>query len=254
MSRLAVRPLINRSPENNWVWPVSALCLVLGFMLQKAWVTEQTRSSRFAQAAPQLQARVGSGSLDLQEEAEKLSEEVQHLRAENSKMEASISTQTGSTKVLDEQLQEVKAFAGLTEVEGPGIVVTLRDSTKPPQAFQQEQIIHDGDVLRVVNELWNAGAEAIAVNGHRVVTTTSIRCVGSTILVNNSPVASPVTVRAIGDGATMLGALNLPGGVLAEIRDTDPAMVQIDIVKAMKLPAFSGSTEVHLLKVPAPSK
>lgn len=254
MSRLAVKPLINRSPDSAWVWPVSALCLVLGVMLTLAWVTDSSRATRFAQLAPQIQARVGSGSIDLQQEAKKLAEEVQHLRAENTKMESSISTQTGSTKVLNEQLQEVKTFAGLTEVEGPGLVVTLRDSSKAPQAFVLEQIIHDGDVLRVVNELWNAGAEAIAVNGHRVVTTTSIRCVGSTILINNTPIASPIAIRAIGDSATMEGALNLPAGVLAEIRSTDPSMVQLAPVKEMRLPAFSGSTEHHLLKVPAPAK
>ncbi len=230
------------------------MCLILGVMLRLAWVTEQTRSARFAIAAPQLQARVGAGSLDLQEEAKKLSEEVQHLRAENTKMESSISTQTGSTKVLNEQLQETKAFAGLTEVEGPGLMVTLRDSSKAPMAFQNEQIIHDGDVLRVVNELWNAGAEAVAVNGHRVVTTTSVRCVGSTILINNTPIASPVAIRAIGEADTMQGALNLPGGVLAEIRSIDPSMVQLTPVKAMRLPAFSGSTTHRLLKVPAPPK
>ncbi|MHB8637342.1 MAG: DUF881 domain-containing protein [Fimbriimonadaceae bacterium] len=254
MSRLAVKPLINRSSEDRWVWPVSAMCVLLGFMLTRAWVTDQSRTSRFKLLAPQIQARVGSGSLDLQEEAKKMETEVQHLQDENTKMEVSLSTQTGSTKVLNEQLQEAKVFAGLTEVEGPGLVVTLRDSTKPPQSFVQEQIIHDGDVLRVVNELWNAGAEAIAVNGHRVVTTTSIRCVGSTILVNNTPIASPVAIRALGDPATLEGALNLPAGVLSEIRSIDPAMVQLTPVKAMRLAAFSGSTEHRLLKVPAPTK
>ena len=254
MSRLAVKPLINRWPESNWVWPVSAVCLVLPFIIRLAWVTDQSRSSRFALLAPQLQARVGSGSLDLQSEAKKLASEVSDLRDKDTKMEASLSTQTGSTKVLNERLQEAKVFAGLTEVEGPGLVVTLRDSTKPPESFVQEQIIHDGDVLRIVNELWNAGAEAIAVNGQRVVMTTSIRCVGSTILVNNTPVASPIAIRALGDAATMQGALNLPAGVLAEIRTIDPAMVQLAPVKAMRLPAFSGSTEHHLFKVPPPAK
>ena len=254
MSRLGIKPLINRSPEFAWVWPVSAMCVLLGLMLTRAWVTDQSRTSRFKLLAPQIQERVGSGTLDLQEEAKKMETEVQHLRAENTTMEASLSTQTGSTKVLNDQLQESKVFAGLTEVEGPGLVVTLRDSSKPPQSFVQEQIIHDGDVLRVVNELWNAGAEAIAVNGHRVVTTTSIRCVGSTILVNNTQVASPIAIRALGDAATMQGALNLPAGVLAEIRSIDPSMVQLTPVKMMRLPAFSGSTEHHLLKVPAPVK
>lgn len=247
-----MKPLTSRLSDNNWVVPVSLLCLVLGVLMRLAWVTGETRSERFQALPPELKQSFGTGSIDLQDEAKKLSEEVQRLRAENTKAEGSLANHDNSTKVLNDTLQDTKVFAGLTQVEGPGVLVTLRDSTKAPQPYLQEQIIHDGDVLRTVNELWNAGAEAVAVNGHRVVATTSIRCVGSTILVNNTPIAPPVEVRAIGDPKTIVGALEIPGGLLSEFRQTDPAMVSVQTVKLMTLPAFAGSTVHHFLKVPVP--
>jgi uncharacterized protein YlxW (UPF0749 family) len=245
-----MKPFSTRLSVDNWVLPVSLLCLLLGVLMRLAWVTGQSRPSRFATLAPDIQTRVGLGTPDLQTEAENLSKEVSKLRDENTRDEQAMSHNGESTKALNDSLQDVKMFGGLTAVEGPGVVVTLKDSSKPVQSFVQDQIIHDGDVLRVDNELWNAGAEAISVNGHRIVMTTSIRCVGSTILVNNAPIASPVEISAIGDSKTLMGALNLPAGVLAEIRGIDPGMVTIDPVKVMTLPPFLGSTEHHFMELP----
>jgi uncharacterized protein YlxW (UPF0749 family) len=200
------------------------------------------------------QARVAAGPIDLQESSKKLSDEVARLQEEKTKLESTLATQTGGSKVLNEELQNLKTFAALTKLEGPGVVVTLRDSGKQQQQYVQDQIIHDVDVLRVVNELWNAGAEAITVNGLRWSNTTSCRCVGSTILVNNTVIASPIKVRAIGDAATMSGALNIPGGVLSEIRSLDPAMAQVETVKWQSFPAFTGNTSQKIGKVPTATK
>jgi uncharacterized protein YlxW (UPF0749 family) len=101
-----------------------------------------------------------------------------------------------------------------------------------------------------VNELFSSGAEAVSVNDHRVAGTTSFRCVGPTILVNDMKIASPVLIRAVGDANTLYGGMNLPGGVLSEIRMTDPAMVQIDKVAKQELPAFVGKTSMQFAKVP----
>jgi uncharacterized protein YlxW (UPF0749 family) len=249
-----MNPIANRFiPKENWVLPVSLLCLVLGFMLTLAWVTDESRPTRLGLMSPGQQARVASGPIDLQEASRKLSDQVARLQEEKTKLESTLSSQTGGTKVLNEELQDLKVFAGLTKLEGPGVCVTLKDSTKQAP-FVQDQIIHDVDVLRVVNELWNAGAEGISVNGLRWSNTTSARCVGSTILVNNTVIASPIKVRAIGDPSTMLGALNLPGGVMAEVRGVDPAMAMVEGVKWQALPAFTGNTSHKVGKVPTATK
>jgi len=242
---------------NQWVLPVSALSLVLGFMVMTASITATTRSSRFSLLGAAQQGRVGIGPLDLEEQYVKMSEEVKALRGENDKLQTALGDRNSSTKVLNEGLEQAKAFAGLTDVQGPGLKVTLTDSTKSTigqsETVQEYAIVHDMDILKVTNELLAAGAEAIDVNGHRIVATSSFRCVGPVIQVDGVPVASPVVIRAIGDPAAMEGGLNLPGGVLSLIRMFDPAMVRVEQVKEMRIAAYGGSTECHFAK-PVESK
>jgi uncharacterized protein YlxW (UPF0749 family) len=72
--------------------------------------------------------------------------------------------------------------------------------------------------------------------------------------VDGIPVASPMIIRAIGDPGTLEGGLNLPNGVLFEIRQTDPDMVQIEQVKDMRIAAYGGSTDRRFAKVPEDKK
>jgi uncharacterized protein YlxW (UPF0749 family) len=105
-----------------------------------------------------------------------------------------------------------------------------------------------------VNELWNAGAEAVAVAGNRIAPRSSIRCVGSVIHVNDQPVSSPLVIEAIGDPKVLASAMNLKGGAMQELRDLDPGMVQVDIAKKLKLPAYTGPTSRKYVTVPKESK
>ena len=246
--------------QEQWVLPVAAMCLILGFMVSLSWVTERNRSERLERLDPDLRSRMTSATMDPDKIAS-LSAEVTSLREEKSQMENAIATQTGQGKLLDQQVQKAELLAGLTPLEGPGIQITLRDSTKGPQNFgggimtyTSDQIIHDLDVLKVVNELYATGAEAISVNGRRVVGGTSFRCVGTTILVDGERIASPVVVRAIGDAQTLVGGMNLPGGVLSEIRQSDPAMVEVTPMKDVQLQPFAGTTERKYAKVPKQPK
>ncbi len=241
--------------DQAWLLPVTAMSLVLGFMIAAAWINEQNRSGRSSFLGPDQRARISAGAVD-PVEYQGLQAEVTKLRAEKTKLENAVASGGKGEKALNESLQEAKVFAGLTEVEGPGIVVTLRDN---PRATGQTRvdsndIIHDGDVLRVVNELLASGAEAVSVNGNRHAAGTSYRCVGPTILVDGARIASPIVIRAIGDPATLSGGINLPGGILSEIR-SDPngmgsAMVQMETAKTLRLPAYSGSTGRKVARVP----
>jgi uncharacterized protein YlxW (UPF0749 family) len=237
-----LNPFVSRINHNSWVLPVSVLALVLGFMIALAWVTDQNRPSRLGLLAAGQQARVSAGPIDVQEGYQQLQAEVQKLREEKTRLENTLGDQKDSTKVLNESLQDAKMFAGITEVEGSGLVVTLRDSQRAAAGFASDDVIHDQDVTKVVNELWNAGAEAISVNNHRIGPRTSFRCVGSVILVDTIQISSPVRIRAIGEPETLMGAMNMPGGVLSEIRSQDDRMVEMEAVKKMTLPAYSGPT------------
>lgn len=250
-----MNPLVSRITGNSWVAPVSLMCVVLGFMIATAWVTDQTRDSRMSLLSPAQRNRVQSGSIDMNSAIQETQAEVAKLRAEKTKLENAMASQTSSTKALNDGLQEAKIMAGLTDLEGPGVRVELRDSKKPASGiFPADLIIHDIDVLKVVNELWNAGAEAITVNNHRVVGGTSFRCVGSVILVDDVKIASPVIIRAIGDPDTLKGAMDLPEGVLSDFREIDPAMANVSKVDKQRLPAYAGSTSKRTGIVPKDAK
>ncbi len=250
-------PFTSRFTGNQWLLPVTLMGILLGILLWMAWITNFTRAGRLGYLDADQSQRIGRGSIDTALEYQKVSQEVTQLLEENTKLQNAMSDTTNQTKVLNESLQLAKEFAGLTAVEGPGVVVTLRDD--PPSSMDGissgNKIIHDVDVLKVVNEAWAAGAEAISVNGLRVATRSSFRCVGPVIHVDAVPIASPVVIRAIGDPVALRGGLTLPLGVLAEIRSTgSPEMVSIETVDKQILAAYSGPTIRRFGKTPKEKK
>jgi len=243
-----MNPFVSRINNQSWVVPVSIMCLVIGFMTSLAWVNKTTRGTRNGFLREDQRTRVSEQVVD-PEAYEQATREVKKLQEGKTNLELALSKHGEDSKILNDSLQEMKSFAGLSEIEGPGVVVTLTDSVKSQQNFagtmaqNPDSVIHDRDVLHVSNELFASGAEAVSVNNHRVSATSSFRCVGTTILVNDVKIASPIVVRAIGDPETLYGAMNMPGGVLSEIRVFDPAMALMDKAKILHLPAFVGSTE-----------
>ena len=90
---------------------------------------------------------------------------------------------------------------------GTGIEVNLYDAEL---GMGSEQIVHDFDIRDIVNELFSAGAAGVAINDQRLIATSSIRCAGPVILVNQQPIAvNPVTIRAVGDPEILLSSLDL---------------------------------------------
>ena len=247
-----MNPFSSQLKNQTWIIPVTAMCFVLGLMVSLAWVTDANRKDRLNFLPIDQNKRMSEATVDINAVAE-LSSEVSKLRQEKTELENALADQNKGSKALNDSLQEAKMFAGLTPLEGAGAIVTLKDSpagqadlSGSPDA---RTIIHDTDVLQVVNELRSSGAEAVAVNNHRIAGAASFRCVGPTILVNDVKVASPIVIRAIGDADTLMGAMNLPGGILSQIRGQDPAMVAIERVKKMNLPAFVGTTAYRTAKV-----
>lgn len=266
-----MNPFALRSSNSGVVLSLSAMMAVLGVLIAMAWITEQRREDRFSVLDPDQRQRLlaGTGTAGVAAENEKLQQRVrslqqtvEDLQKKKTDLENAMSQGSEHTKVLNANLQDTKLLAGLTEVVGPGVVVTLRDRPRAkidapasPQNMDPEaEIIHDYDVLRTVNELWNAGAEAIAVNGNRIVSRTSIRCVGTVIHVNDQPVAPPIMVEAIGDPKTLLGAMNMRGNALEELRQVDEAMASVESAKLMKLPPYSGPQTRRWAKLPEETK
>lgn len=231
---------------------ISIVAAVVGMMGAMAFGARQQADAQIGRLPGEIRNQVIEGSLDLADEVDKLRKEVQQLRAEKTALENAASEGQNLSKQLNETLQNTKLFAGLTEVEGPGVTIVMRDSRKKPEELPNinDGIIHDSDVVRVINELWNAGAEAITVNNKRTGPNTSYRCVGSVILVDGVRFASPIVIRAIGDPKTLYGAMTTPGGPVQEIQATDASMVQLEVVEKLSFAPFDGSTTRKFAQIP----
>lgn len=244
-------PFTQRIQKNNPIIMLSVMALLLGLMIGLAWVTNQERVETIRRLPQDQATRVAAGTLDLQENYLELQTEVSNLRRQLAEYEKAASRDSGSTRLLQESLTTYKAAAGLTELTGPGVLVTLSDSQAVADQFLPDAgIIHDVDVLRVVNELWASGAEAISINGQRIVAGTAIRCAGPTVLINFVPTPAPIRIQALGDPANLMNGLKLPGGPVNELQQTDPKMVQIEKIDKMTIPAYSGATSTRLGVVP----
>ena len=121
---------------------------------------------------------------------------------------------------MKKELEKVRMNAGLLAGTGQGVVITLDDSNLPRQPGEDPNLflIHDEDLLKVINELFAAGAEAVSVNGQRIITNSEIRCVGPTIIINSIKLAPPFIIQAVGDPEILETSLKMRGGVIESLQ------------------------------------
>jgi uncharacterized protein YlxW (UPF0749 family) len=131
----------------------------------------------------------------------------------------------------------------LIAVQGPGVRVTLTDSTRSWAGRADDLLVHDFDLRDVIGILWLGGAEAISVNGERIVNSTSVYCVGSTILVNDTRLAPPYIIVAIGDPDRLEATLRNPG-YLRDLKERAERLgIGLSLTQSASVttPAYKGS-------------
>lgn len=149
-------------------------------------------------------------------------------KLEEARQKASENTE-GSTE-KEEELKRNNILIGLTDVSGEGVIVTLKDN--PSVSLDSTildpsmVIVHFGDILGIVNELKNAGAEAISINDQRIVLSTSITCEGNVININGEKTSSPFVIKAIGSSIYMNSALMRAGGTIEYLNQYIQASVK----------------------------
>lgn len=166
----------------------------------------------------------GMREAELLRELQKLKEEHSALKEnyeESQEIVEEYKTSSSSNDALiasmKSDLEKANVLAGLADVRGEGVVITLKDSTDTEMSLEAG-LVHDTDLTAIVTELKAAGAEAISINGQRVIATTAIRCVGPTIQVNSVKVASPFYIKAIGNSKYLESALNIKNGVVDSLK------------------------------------
>lgn len=174
----------------------------------------------------ELRTMISSWKSKYEETSEKLEETNQKINEYQEK----VSSNQESSELLEQELLQTNKLVGKTEVTGEGIIITLSDNN--------ETTILDTDLLKLINELRLAGAEAISINDVRVVGMTDIVEVNDTILVNEERVVSPYVVKAIGNQTYLSSALSLKNSGFIDMYTSSGKTVKMTIEKNIKIPAY----------------
>lgn len=184
-----------------------------------------------------------------QQRAQQLERQVEELAEQVNAHEASAAQGANELDDLRDEVAEMAVPAGLAPVRGPGAVVTLDDSlsdwdgTGDPNDF----IIHEEDLRAVVNALWAGGAEAMAINGQRVLSTSAIVCVGTTLRLNGAYYTPPYDIAVIGEPDELIEELQRDAAVgrfMSAVEDFDLGF-DIETEETLQVPGQPGGTALE---------
>ena len=152
-----------------------------------------------------------------------------------------------------EEIKNNNMLLGLSEVKGEGLRIVIADNNTGTLKNESEaldlssQVVHYDDLIEVINALNNAGAEAISINGQRIIQTTAITCEGNVIKINGQKVSSPFTIKAIGSQGLLYGSLTMIGGYLY-ILDEAGVIVETTQMDNLTVEKYSGVINYKYVK------
>ncbi len=143
-------------------------------------------------------------------------------------------------KGLKTELDSLKIKTGLTDVKGKGVIVMVSDNNERTSDNAMDNIVHDEDVLVVLNQLKSAGAQAISINGERFIAISEIVCAGPTIRINKRRTPAPFEIKAIGNPDSLSDSIK-NNMYLSELR----GFINIEVTKSqnISIPKYSGNLE-----------
>ncbi|MBE0450083.1 MAG: DUF881 domain-containing protein [Clostridia bacterium] len=150
---------------------------------------------------------------------------------------------------LKSEIESTRKIAGLTNLEGPGVIIIVTDGIRELGENENPNnlLVHDIDIRAMVNDLRNAGAEAISINNERVVFNKSkVQCTGPTIKVNDQVFAPPYIIQAIGDRKFLESAINAPGSYSESLRQWG-LFVEVNTSININIPAYYGFVDYQYL-------
>ena len=199
---------------------------------------------------------------DLPSLVEQETEDLDALRTEARALEEEVSglaALVGDEGVEEEQ-QESEALrrpAGLVPVRGPGLTISLDDS--PEEEVDAADVdpgvlvVHQQDIQAVVNALWSGGAEAMTIQGQRVISTTGIKCVGNTVVLHGVPYAPPYVITAVGDPDAMLTSVNASPYIEIYLQYVEKHKLgwEVEPHSDVRLPGYEGSLDLDYARAPS---
>lgn len=167
---------------------------------------------------------------DLNAEADALQTEIAELKVQLNELRRSSQDETAAVAAAEEQLRNLQVLAGTTPVTGPGLVMSISDPNR---------LLTYDSLIDIVQELRDAGAEAVAVNDHRIGVATAFAERDGRITVDGTVVSPPFRVAAIGQPATLEGGVKIPGGAVDALSTVKGVRVELAKQASVNLPALT---------------
>jgi uncharacterized protein YlxW (UPF0749 family) len=226
----------------SWGLSIGAALAVMGFVATAQWNSSVSREAFTTSAQQVLAAQVlqlEAEQRDLRQQIADAEEQVQQFQEESTSSSATLAA-------LNAQLERARLAAGLTAVHGPGVIIEIADSNRvvPPGENPSSFIVLVDDLRDIVAALWASGAEAITINGERLVASSSIYGVGASVLVNTSFLPAPFRIEAIGSDGLLDRFQADPAftGRVAQRIDFYGLEFAAAVAGDLQLPAFVGTT------------
>ena len=225
---------------NNKVLLLGLICFLLAFMVTAQMRTIKVSATDISRLKKENELR--DEVLRMQEKYDKISKELNSAEKYLAKIRENSSKDDSTSSEMEKQITLNNNLLGMTNLEGQGVEITVRDaSISNIGVFEDisDYIIHDADLRAIVNDLKNAGAEAISINGQRIVNTTAITCIGNVIKVNDEKITSPFTIKAIGFQESLSG-IDMAGSYIYYMREKG-ITVNIRKMNKVEIPKYTGA-------------
>ena len=177
--------------------------------------------------------------LEMKEKYEKKYKILEGKEKELNSLISNASVNDSSSSELSEKLDKINSQIGLTALQGEGIIIRLEDGEEGSGSSIRDTVVHDSDLKAIVNDLCTAGAEAISINGQRIVSNTSITCIGNVIKINDEKVGNPFEIHVIGSKARLDGAVSMNGRTLSKMKK-DGIVVEVSRSDSVVVPRYDG--------------
>lgn len=221
---------------------IVAVCVVLGFLLAIQLKSVKLNAQADATNASRLETLQELYNA-MSDQKAGLEQQVGQMQAELEEYRKQAASGGAAGAALKSEVERLEAIAGLTDVEGPGVTVVMQDSQAVNTTGDEANyLIHDNDLLSVINELRDAGAEAISLNGERLLSTSEVRCTGAVVSVNGRRYAAPFILFAIGDSTTLYNALTMRNGVV-DVLGQWKIDVKVTASEKLLIPKYNGAVE-----------
>jgi len=210
------------------------MCFVLSFavLIQIKTVEESDSEALKTYTEDQLRTQV----LEWKEKYDETYEKMQENETILEEYRNAAIREDEATQIINNELRQANAILGLEDVEGKGIILYLDDTVEELTG----EPISDTELLKVVNELKSAGAEAISINGQRMLSNSEIRIINSReMVINGESIASPYEIKAIGNPENLESALKIKRGILEELA-SDGIRTQIQVSEEIIINKYNG--------------